>query len=181
MAENRPRFPLYLHLALGQVSCILGSFGILGYLIYGSNVPQIVTDTLTTGAVAQVVRVTLIIAVMFTYPLQLYPVIEIAESAFFTKINTRGQSNLSGVIAGPSVSVMDSRHAADSDGINGGSISTVLVTSGTLSTSCGETDILLPKDSETVEPQFKVRVHSIGTSKKRLQKKKMSNTIQSSL
>lgn len=105
MGNNRPRFPLYLHLTLAQVSVILGSFGILGYLVYGSNVPQIVTDTLPSTIFAQLIRVTLIIAVLFTYPLQLYPVIQITEAFLFQRKLEKQRKHLSEVIAGPSTNI----------------------------------------------------------------------------
>ncbi|XP_074639282.1 uncharacterized protein LOC141897569 isoform X1 [Acropora palmata] len=131
MAENRPRFSLYLHLTLGIVSVILGSLGILGYMIYGSNVPQIVTNTMGTQIPAQMIRVTLIVAVLMTYPLQLYPVIEIAESALFSKVHSKSQ--LSEVIAGPS---SEANHSNSSK---------------PTMTNDSETEVLLPKDSEVLE------------------------------
>lgn len=154
MAENRPHFPLYLHLALGIVSSILGSFGMLGYTIYGSNVPQIVTDTLQTGIMAQLVRVTLIVAVLMTYPLQLYPVIEIAESIFFTKVHSRNKSHMSEIIAGPSVEP-GSNPVSPPDPSMGESQYPVLDSSGGVSTSIqDETEVLIPNDTE--ELQYKV-------------------------
>ena len=131
MAENRPRFPLYLHLTLAIVSVILGSFGILGYMIYGSNVPQILTNTMGTHILAQMIRVTLIVAVLMTYPLQLYPVIEIAESALFSKVHSKSQ--LSEVIAGPSSEANNSNSSEPT------------------TTNDSETEVLLPKDSEVLE------------------------------
>ena len=153
MAENRPRFPLYLHLAIAQVSFILGSFGMLGYMIYGSNVPQILTDTLQTGVPAQLVRVTLIIAVMMTYPLQLYPVVEIAESIFFTKVHSRSKSHMSEIIAGPSVDA-GSNPTSPTDSATNESQYPGLDSSGSVSTSINETQVLIPKDTE--ELQYKV-------------------------
>ena len=158
MAENRPRFPLYLHIALAQVSFILGSFGILGYMIYGSTVPQIVTDRLQTGIVAQLVRLTLIIAVMMTYPLQLYPVIEIAESVLFTKIHSKSKSHLGAVIAGPSMDP-DSNPVSPVDSNSIDSHYPVSNSPDDLSTSVNsETQVLIPK--ETDELQFKVQLYS---------------------
>lgn len=154
MAENRPRFPLYLHLALGIVSSILGSFGMLGYTIYGSNVPQIVTDTLQTGVMAQLVRVTLIVAVLMTYPLQLYPVIEIAESICFTKVHSRNKSHMGEIIAGPSMEP-GSNPVSPIDPSMSESQYPVLDSSGGMSTSIpDETEVLIPKDTE--ELQYKV-------------------------
>lgn len=158
MAENRPRFPLYLHIALAQVSFILGSFGILGYMIYGSTVPQIVTDRLQTGIVAQLVRLTLIIAVMMTYPLQLYPVIEIAESVLFTKIHSKSKSHLGAVIAGPSMDP-DSNPVSPVDSNSIDSHYPVSNSPDDLSTSVNsETQVLIPKETE--ELQFKVQLYS---------------------
>ena len=159
MAENRPRFPLYLHIALAQVSFILGSFGILGYMIYaGSTVPQIVTDRLQTGTVAQLVRLTLIIAVMMTYPLQLYPVIEIAESVLFTKIHSKSKSHLGAVIAGPSMDP-DSNPVSPVDSNSIDSHYPVSNSPDDLSTSVNsETQVLIPKETE--ELQFKVQLYS---------------------
>lgn len=152
MAENRPRFPLYLHLALGVVSTILGSFGMLGYVIYGSNVPQIVTDRLQTGVMPQMVRVTLLVAVLMTYPLQLYPVIEIAESFLFTKVHSRSKSHLSEIIAGPSVGP-GSDPSTPTDSSMGDSQYPELDESASQSVN-NETQVLLPKETE--ELQFKV-------------------------
>ena len=158
MAENRPRFPLYLHIALAQVSFILGSFGILGYMIYGSTVPQIVTDKLQTGIVAQLVRLTLIIAVMMTYPLQLYPVIEIAESVLFTKIHSKSKSHLGAVIAGPSMDP-DSNPVSPVDSNSIDSHYPVSNSPDDLSASVNsETQVLIPKETE--ELQFKVQLYS---------------------
>lgn len=158
MAENRPRFPLYLHLTLAVVSSILGSFGMLGYMIYGSGVPQIVTDTLGTQIPAQLVRITLIIAVLMTYPLQLYPVIEIAESVFFTKVHSRSRSHLGGIVSGPSVNVTDSPDSPTDPYLSGDSYRTI-ETSGDVSGSVNsETQVLIPKDSD--ELQFKVGTQS---------------------
>lgn len=151
MAENRPRFPLYLHLALGIVSSILGSFGMLGYTIYGSNVPQIVTDTLQTGVMAQLVRVTLIVAVLMTYPLQLYPVIEIAESICFTKVHSRNKSHMGEIIAGPSVEP-ESSPVSPTDPSMRDSEYPVLDSSSGASTSIkDETEVLIPKDTEELQ------------------------------
>ena len=158
MAENRPRFPLYLHLTLAVVSSILGSFGMLGYMIYGSGVPQIVTDTLGTHILAQLVRITLIIAVLMTYPLQLYPVIEIAESVFFTKVHSSSRSHLGGIVSGPSVTVTDSPDSPTDPYLSGDSYPTI-ETSGDVSESVNsETQVLIPKDSD--ELQFKVGTQS---------------------
>lgn len=84
MAENRHRFPLYLHFAIGALSVILGCFGILGYVVYGEEVNQIVTESFPSGVLIQVVRCLLCFAILLTYPLQIFPVIEIIEGWLFS-------------------------------------------------------------------------------------------------
>ena len=84
MAENRHRFPLYLHFAIGTLSVILGCFGILGYVVYGEEVNQIVTESFPSGVLIQVVRCLLCFAILLTYPLQIFPVIEIVEGWLFS-------------------------------------------------------------------------------------------------
>ena len=171
MENNRPRFKLYLHMAVCQVSMILGSFGLLGYLIYGSNVPQIVTDTLPPTVFSQAIRVTLIIAVLFTYPLQLFPVIEIFEDLFFTRVVSNSKSHLSEIIAGPSASLVSRRESdrnrANYQTINeaGPSLDESVLSKGmsteSLSTraSVAESEVLLqqPSELEASGVQYKVR------------------------
>ena len=94
MAENRHRFPLYLHFAIGTLSVILGCFGILGYVVYGEEVNQIVTESFPSGILIQVVRCLLCFAILLTYPLQIFPVIEIVEGWLFSsECNTVKNSN----------------------------------------------------------------------------------------
>lgn len=55
--------------------------GITGYLSYGDKTCQIVTQNLS-GDMAIVLQAFLFIGVMFTYPLQIYPNIQIVEHLF---------------------------------------------------------------------------------------------------
>ncbi|KAJ7371088.1 hypothetical protein OS493_027776 [Desmophyllum pertusum] len=94
MAENRHRFPMYLHFAVGTLSVILGCFGLLGYLVYGEGVNQIVTESFPSGLLIQIVRCLLCFAILLTYPLQIFPVIEIIEGWLFnSECNTVENSN----------------------------------------------------------------------------------------
>ena len=83
MAENRGRYPCYLHISLFLLSSILGSFGTLGYLRYGEETNQIVTENLEGSAIVIALRCLLFFGVLFTYPLQIYPVIQIFEGLIF--------------------------------------------------------------------------------------------------
>ena len=83
MAENRARYPCYMHISLALLSTILGSFGTLGYLRYGDETNQIVTENLEGTAIVISLRCLLFFGVLFTYPLQIYPVIQIFEGLIF--------------------------------------------------------------------------------------------------
>lgn len=97
MAENRHRFPLYLHFAVGGLSVILACFGVLGYTVYGQEVAQIVTESFPPGVLILVVRCLLCFAILLTYPLQIFPVIEIVEGWLFKpetrNVNIEGSVN----------------------------------------------------------------------------------------
>lgn len=81
MAENRKKYPCFLHLSLFLLSGILGTFGVIGYLAYGEKTCQIVTSNLH-GDVAIALQLLLFVGVLFTYPLQIYPCIQITERIF---------------------------------------------------------------------------------------------------
>ncbi|XP_070540530.1 uncharacterized protein [Ptychodera flava] len=84
MKGNRPNFSAFLHVAILLLSLILGAFGILGYIHFGENVDQIITENLPSqNAVVLVVKVLLCVGIMFTYPIQMFPVIEIFEGLLF--------------------------------------------------------------------------------------------------
>ena len=78
MGYNRSRYPAFLHCALFCVSIILASFGIIGYISFGENTCQIITANLE-GIMATVLQILLFVGVLFTYPLQIYPCIQITE------------------------------------------------------------------------------------------------------
>lgn len=85
MEGNRHLFSCYLHTNVFIVFCVLCTYGSLGYLRYGDNVNQLIIMMVSeqSSLLVSVVDVTIIISVLFTYPLQCFPVIEIAESYIF--------------------------------------------------------------------------------------------------
>lgn len=84
MEGNRHLFPAFLHLAIYIVFFILTAFGVLGYLRYGDNVQQIILLSIPQHSpLAIAVDITLIISVLFTYPLQMFPFIQIVECYIF--------------------------------------------------------------------------------------------------
>ena len=89
MKENRKNYPRYLHGAILLVSIILGTFGIFGYIHFGDGVEQLISDNFPYGTLSIIVQITVCVAVLFTYPLQMYPVVEIAENYFFKETKQR--------------------------------------------------------------------------------------------
>ena len=89
MKENRKNFRNYLHGAIFLVSVVLGIFGILGYIHYADEVEQLISDNLPYGTLSIAIQVTLCVGILFTYPLQMYPVVEIAENFFFRETKER--------------------------------------------------------------------------------------------
>jgi len=82
MAGNRHLFSPMLHGAIVLLTIIFMVFGILAYLNYGVNTAQSINLSIQpqNGMMSIAVNVTLMIGVVFTFPLQLFPVIEMFES-----------------------------------------------------------------------------------------------------
>eukprot|EP00051_Salpingoeca_urceolata_P021658 m.342004 g.342004 ORF g.342004 m.342004 type:complete len:570 (+) comp19837_c0_seq1:659-2368(+) len=84
MSGNRKSFKTYLRVTVGLLTVLLGAFGIFGYMCYGPNVTQIIIAELPVDAVvARAVRIALLFAVCLTYPLQLFPVLQLAIAYLF--------------------------------------------------------------------------------------------------
>ena len=141
MAENRRRFPLYLHMAIGGLSVILGCFGVLGYCVYGEGVNQIVTESFPSGVLIQLVRCMLCVAVLLTYPLQIFPVIEIVEGWLFNSWRTNNKNSCEEV----------------QDGVKSGALSnqTSTTTSASESYRLLEPNVKLPKSKVCIPKQTK--------------------------
>lgn len=82
MDGNRHIFPKYLHAAVVFVWVVLVSFGAVGYLRYGNTVNQLIVLSLDdlSEVASGLINSTLIISVLFTFPLQAFPVWQIAET-----------------------------------------------------------------------------------------------------
>jgi proton-coupled amino acid transporter len=86
MNRDKLRYPLLLDIVLCLVTLMLGSFGVLGYLTYGNDTKDVITLNLPEDDVlTYVVKACLIIAIIFTYPMQLFPVTEIFDFVFLKK------------------------------------------------------------------------------------------------
>ena len=81
------RYTIMLDIALVIVTLILGSFGLTGYLTYGACTQQTITLNFPVDEVrGQVLIWGLILAIMLTYPMMLYPVSEILEQIIYIHI-----------------------------------------------------------------------------------------------
>ncbi|PAA60347.1 hypothetical protein BOX15_Mlig019753g1 [Macrostomum lignano] len=86
MEDNRHNFRSFLRGSLVVVTAILGGVGTIGYLRYGQDTRQIVVQNLPTQSLFVVILdATLILGVIFTFPLQIYPVIQMTEKLFLAR------------------------------------------------------------------------------------------------
>ena len=75
---------LALSFCFADLTSVLMSRLLICHYSYGNDVAQLVVlDIQSGGALSYFIKITLIISVLFTYPLQCYPVIEIMESYLF--------------------------------------------------------------------------------------------------
>eukprot|EP01027_Heterolobosea_sp_BB2_P022151 GEZU01032593.1.p1 GENE.GEZU01032593.1~~GEZU01032593.1.p1 ORF type:complete len:201 (-),score=62.25 GEZU01032593.1:163-765(-) len=83
---KRPeQFKGVFYAAMSFIAVLMISFGALGYLAFGSEVLSIITENLEVVAPRSVnitLQVMLIIALFFTYPVQLVPVTQIVDKYF---------------------------------------------------------------------------------------------------
>ncbi|XP_052266888.1 uncharacterized protein LOC127868842 isoform X2 [Dreissena polymorpha] len=103
MVGNRHLFTWFLHGAIFALGLVLGTLGILGYLAFGNNIQQMLNKNLPSGQfLALFVNVGICVGVILTFPLQIFPVIEIIENYIFSE----------GRLCGPSKQQSTSEHEA---------------------------------------------------------------------
>ncbi|XP_070185489.1 uncharacterized protein [Littorina saxatilis] len=84
MEGNRHNFVKFLYGAIAILAMILGAFGVMGYLRFGDDVEQMINANIPNGAWLSIaVNVCLCIGVLLTFPLMLFPVVELAELYLF--------------------------------------------------------------------------------------------------
>jgi len=81
MASGSKNYPKMLHGAIGFTTCFLGSIGIIGLLRFEQHgVEQIATENLPEkSSLTTCITSALIFAILFTFPLQIFPVIQCCE------------------------------------------------------------------------------------------------------
>lgn len=78
--SNPARFPIVLRTALFIMTAVLMTVGILGFATFGAETRSILLLNFGDSPVVSVVKCVLVIGILFTYPLQLVPVIQALES-----------------------------------------------------------------------------------------------------
>lgn len=85
MDGNRHNFSKFLHGAVGILAFVLLLFGTMGYVRYGHETEQMLNANMPHGTfVGTSINICLCIGVILTFPLQMYPVIELLEIFIFS-------------------------------------------------------------------------------------------------
>jgi len=79
--QSKDNFKQVWGLALVCVALLNTSFGFLGYYAYRSNLEDIIISNLPDVMVTTFMKVSLCVGLFFTYPIMLFPVIEMAEES----------------------------------------------------------------------------------------------------
>jgi solute carrier family 36 (proton-coupled amino acid transporter) len=113
VSVGRDKFKRILDSALGTVTAVLLSFGIVGYLTYGEGVHDIIIKDLPSNNVTLFLRICILIGIYFTYPLQLLPVSRIVERWVLPRPGgvTRSGRATSSTSSSPFSVVIPHRHA----------------------------------------------------------------------
>lgn len=78
---RRPsEFKGVLRSALVVLTVVLGSVGVLGFVTFGADTRSIILLNMKGSALVSIVKVVLVVGILFTYPLQLVPVIQALET-----------------------------------------------------------------------------------------------------
>ncbi|XP_022096680.1 proton-coupled amino acid transporter 1-like [Acanthaster planci] len=86
MEGNHTLFAPLLYLTIAVFTFVLGSMGFLGYLCLGTSTAQVLIWNLAPGSILELlVSLVVCIGVLFTFPLQCFPIIEICEGLIFTQ------------------------------------------------------------------------------------------------
>lgn len=85
MRHSRLSFLYMLDIAIFGVTAILVGFGALGVFTYGYSLMDVIIGNLPNTIPLKCVRVSLILGILGTYPMQLFPVVEIVGGYFSSK------------------------------------------------------------------------------------------------
>lgn len=82
--RNKRKFPLVLRVSLAILGMVLMVVGVLGFVTFGDATSSIILRNFGHSSTVVVVKVVLIVGILFTYPLQIVPIIQFAESALIS-------------------------------------------------------------------------------------------------
>ena len=89
-AESRKKFPaVYQRVILGII-CFYVFFGITCWMAFGQDVNVVLTTSLPAGVLATSVQLAYSIAVIFTFPLQNFPALEITCRTILSALRAEG-------------------------------------------------------------------------------------------
>jgi len=83
--EHKPHFKSYFKKAVGCIVFLELIFGISGYLSFGETTESIITLNLPEGVLPNIIKFCLCIALIFTYPVMIFPVTETLEQKLSSK------------------------------------------------------------------------------------------------
>ena len=84
MEGNRHNFVKFLYGAIAGLTLVLACFGVLGYLSFGNDVEQMINANIPNGQWLSIaVNSCLCVGVLLTFPLMMYPVVDLAELHLF--------------------------------------------------------------------------------------------------
>jgi solute carrier family 36 (proton-coupled amino acid transporter) len=121
--SNKARFPLVLRASLSIMASVLLVVGVLGSATFGAETRSILLLNFGNSPVVDVVKLVLVIGILFTYPLQLVPVIVAAEAGMSLGVQppTPSQRAPTGdelEFLGVSVGAEDSSNSDDDEGVS---------------------------------------------------------------
>ncbi|XP_078448437.1 amino acid transporter AVT3B-like [Wolffia australiana] len=82
---DKAKFGRTLGGSLCFISIMYASFGLLGYLAFGEDTMDIITNNLGKGFVSELVQICLCVNLFFSFPLMMNPVHEVMERSFAGK------------------------------------------------------------------------------------------------
>jgi proton-coupled amino acid transporter len=86
--EDREKFPIVYQKVIMCIICFYSVFGIFCWMSFGDDVSIVMTTSLPQGKIATTVQLAYSIAVIFTFPLQNFPSLEIATRSIATAMDS---------------------------------------------------------------------------------------------
>lgn len=112
--RNPARFPLVLRLALLIMMTVLMVVGVLGFATFGDETRSIILLNFGDSPIVSAVKGVLVIGILFTYPLQLVPIIQAAEGYLIGDVRVSRRAareqelaDVNAALSGPSDSEFD--------------------------------------------------------------------------